>query len=152
MLLQEHSSSLCHDENGKLFCLDELWPALIIQIHWDFTINAVHAFQNTKKLYLLSHMHLWSSFPLHGRTNISLVNYESCWQHQMSVRELRHDRVSGQFSKSRVCLQAFPSFLPHPYLLFYLHQFSRSLTLVPHSLLLNCTETLPRQANEIFTK
>ena len=51
MLLQEHSSSLCHDENGKLFCLDELWPALIIQIHWDFTINAVHEFQNTKKLY-----------------------------------------------------------------------------------------------------
>ena len=113
MLLQEHSSSLCHDENGKLFCLDELWPALIIQIHWDFTINAVHAFQNTKKLYLLSHMHLWSSFPLHGRTNILLVNYESCWQHQMSVRELRHDRVSGQFSKSRG-LSASVSFLSSP--------------------------------------
>ena len=58
----------------------------------------------------------------------------------------------GSFQNRGVCLQAFPSFLPHPYLLFYLHQFSRSLTLVPHSLLLNCTETLPRQANEIFTK
>ena len=152
MLLQEHSSSLCHDENGKLFCLDELWPALIIQIHWDFTINAVHAFQNTKKLYFaFTHAPMkFISAPWKDKHFIGQL-----WKLLTASNvggELRHDRVSGQFSKSRVCLQAFPSFLPHPYLLFYLHQFSRSLTLVPHSLLLNCTETLPRQANEIFTK
>ena len=40
------------------------------------------------------------NFPLHGRTNILLVNYDSCWQHQMLVHKLRHDRPSGQFSKS----------------------------------------------------
>ena len=51
MLLQEHSSCLCRGENGKPFCLAELWPALIVRIHWDFTINAVHSFQNTKKNY-----------------------------------------------------------------------------------------------------
>ena len=41
------------------------------------------------------------NFPLQGWPNILLVNYDSCWQHQMLVRELRHDRPSGQFSKSR---------------------------------------------------
>ena len=51
MLLREHSSCLCRGENGKSFCLAELWPALIVRIQWDFTINAVHAFQNTKKDY-----------------------------------------------------------------------------------------------------
>ena len=53
MLLQEHSSCLCRGENGKPFCLAELWPALIVRIHWDFTINAVHAFQNTEKKIIL---------------------------------------------------------------------------------------------------
>ena len=40
------------------------------------------------------------NFPLYGRPNILLVNYDSCWQHQMLVNKLRHDRPSGQFSKS----------------------------------------------------
>ena len=44
--------------NGKPYCLDELWPALIVRIHWDLTINAVHAFQNTKKNNLVSHPRL----------------------------------------------------------------------------------------------
>ena len=39
-------------------------------------------------------------------------NYDSWWQHQMSVRELRHDR-SGRFSKSRG-LSASVSFLSSP--------------------------------------
>ena len=49
-----------------------------------------------------------------------------------------------------VCLQAFPSFLPHPSPLFYLCHFSRGLWLstVPRSLLLNRTETLAMQAIE----
>ena len=49
MLLQEHSSCLYRSDNGKPFCLAELWPALIVWIRWDFTIYAVHEFQNTKK-------------------------------------------------------------------------------------------------------
>ena len=52
----------------------------------------------------------------------------------------------GGFQNPGVCLQAFPSFLPHPSWLFYLHHFS-SLTLAPLSLFLNRTETLATQAN-----
>ena len=47
------------------------------------------------------------------RSIILLVNYDSCWQHQMSVRALRHDRPSGRFSKSRG-LSASVSFLSSP--------------------------------------
>ena len=112
MLLQEHSSCLCLGENGKPFCLAELWPALIVRIHWDFTINAVHAFQE-KKNFGFTNASSTCSFPLHGRPNILLVNYDSWWQHQMSVRELRHDRPSGWFSKSRG-LSASVSFLSSP--------------------------------------
>ena len=54
-----------------------------------------------------------SSFPRLRRTNILLVNYDSWWQHQMLVRELRHDRPSGRFSKSRG-LSASVSFLSSP--------------------------------------
>ena len=53
MLFQEHCSCLCRSDNGKPFCLAELWPALIVCIHWDFTIYAVHEFQNTKKKKLV---------------------------------------------------------------------------------------------------
>ena len=92
---------------------------------------------------------LWSSFPLHWKPNILLVNYDSWWQHQMSVRELRHDRLSGRFSKSRG-LSALVSFLssPPPPRSFTNAVFARSLTLVPRSLLLNRTETLATQANQ----
>ena len=150
MLLPEHSSCLCRGENGKPFCLDELWPALIV---WDVTINAVHAFQNTKKKLFWFHTRLLSSFPLHGRTKILLVNYDSCWQRQMSVRELRHGRPSGRFSESRG-LSASVSFLSSPPLpaLLLAPFFARSLTLVPHSLLLNRTETLATEANYFGTR
>ena len=53
----------------------------------------------------------------------------------------------GGFQNSRVCLQAFPSFLPHPLPAILLAPFfAWSLTLVPHSLLQNRTETLAMQA------
>ena len=56
-------------------------------------------------------------------------------------------QVSG-FQNPGVCLQAFPSFLPHPLPSLLLTPFSaRSLTLVPRSLLLNRTETLATQAS-----
>jgi len=49
----------------------------------------------------------------------------------------------GGFQNPRVCLQAFPSFLPHPLPALLLTPFfARPLTLVPQSLLLNRTETL----------
>ena len=65
----------------------------------------------------------------------------------MSVRELRHDRPSGWFSKSRG-LSASVSFLSSSPLLALLLApfFARSLTLVPRSLFLNRTETLATQA------
>ena len=90
---------------------------------------------------------LWSSFPLHWKPNILLVNYDSWWQHQMSVSELRHDRPSGRFSKSRG-LSASVSFLssPPPPRSFTYAIFERSLTIVPRSLLLNRTVTLATQA------
>ena len=45
---------------------------------------------------------LWSSLPAPLKAKHFLsVNYDSWWQHQMSLRELRHDRPSEWFSKSR---------------------------------------------------
>ena len=53
----------------------------------------------------------------------------------------------GGFQIGGVFLQAFPSFLPHPLPALLLEPFfPRSLTLVPHSLLLNPTETVATQA------
>ena len=56
---------------------------------------------------------------------------------------------SGRFQNSRVCLQAFPSFLPHPppptHLLASF--FALSLTLVPSSLLQSRMEMLSMQAH-----
>ena len=67
----------------------------------------------------------------------------------MSVCALRHDRpLVGSFQNLRFCLQAFPSFLPHPHLALSRPFFVRSLALVPCSLLQNCTETLAMQATQ----
>ena len=53
----------------------------------------------------------------------------------------------GGFQNPGVCLQAFPSFLPHPLpALLPATFFARSLTLVPRSLFLNRTETLATKA------
>ena len=61
-----------------------------------------------------------------------------------------HSGMTGQvggFQNPGVCLQAFPSFLPHPLPALLLAPFfTRSLTFVPRSLLLNRTETLATQA------
>ena len=113
MLLQEHSSCLCRGENGKPFCLAELWPALIVRIHWDFTINAVHAFQNTKKSYL-GFTHAPLKFMYAPRKDKHFIG--QLWQLMTAsnvVRKLRHDRPSGRFSKSRG-LSASISFLSSP--------------------------------------
>ena len=61
-----------------------------------------------------------------------------------------HSGMTGQaggFQNPGVCLQAFPSFLPHPLPALLLAPFfARSLTLVPSSLFLHRTETLATQA------
>ena len=66
---------------------------------------------------------------------------------QMSVRELRHDKPSRWFSKSRG-LSASVSFhfSPPPTRSFTCAIFRTVLTLVPRSLLLNRTKTLATQA------
>ena len=59
------------------------------------------------------------------------------------------DQVGG-FQNRGLCLQASPSFLPHPLPALLLAPFfAQSLTLVPHSLLLNRTETLATQASKV---
>ena len=62
-------------------------------------------------------------------------------------REPKNERVGrGRGRKKR-----FPSFLPHPLPALLLAPFfARSLSLVPHSLLLNRTETLATQAMTIL--
>ena len=63
------------------------------------------------------------------------------------VHKLRRDRPSGRFLNPSVCLLAFPFFLPNPLpAILLVPFFAWSLTLVPHSLLLNRTETLAVQA------
>ena len=61
-----------------------------------------------------------------------------------------HSGMTGQvggFQNPGVCLQAFPSFLPHPLPALLLAPFfAQSLTLVPRSLLLHHMETLATQA------
>ena len=123
MLLQEHSSCLCRGENGKPFC-----PAELIDLHWSFGFIEISPLTPStrskiqKTIILVLHTR---SFPLLGRTNILLVNYDSWGQ-------------VGGFQNRGVCLQAFPSFLPHPLPALLLAPFfPRSLTLVPRSLLLS---------------
>ena len=64
-----------------------------------------------------------------------------------------HSGMTGQvggFQNPRICLQAVPSFLPHPLsALLPVPFFARSLTLVPRFLLLSRPETLATQAKEI---
>ena len=126
-------------------------PVLMVRTHWYFNINAVHVLQKIQIQENIFWVHirvLWSLFPLHWKPNILLVNYDSRWQHQMSVRELRQNRQVGGFQDPGVCLQAFPSFLPHPLpaLLLTLF-FAQSFTLVPRFLLLKRTETLATQVS-----
>jgi len=53
----------------------------------------------------------------------------------------------GGFQNPWVCLQAFPSFPPHSLPTLLLAPFfARQFTLVPHSLLIDHTETLATQA------
>ena len=130
MLLQEHSSCLCLGENGKPFCLAKLWPAIIVRIHWDFTINAVHAFQNAKKIFWFH----TRSFKVYFRSTKGQTIY---WPIMTADDSIKYRCVNsgmtgqvGGFQHRGVCLQALPSCLPHPSPLFYLCHFSRGLCLL----------------------
>ena len=114
---------------------------------WSFGFIESSPLTRSKIHEKLFWFHTRVPFPAPRRSIILLVNYDSCWQHQMSVRARRHDRPSGRFSKSRG-LSASVSFLspPPPLRSFTCPIFVRSLTLVPCSFLLNSTETLATQA------
>ena len=122
----------------------------IVRIHWDFTMNAVHAFQNTKKNYFG-----FTNGPskVHFRSTEGQTFYWSTMTVDDSIKcRCANSGITGQvggFQNPGVCLQAFPSFLPHPLpALFLTPFFARSLTLVPRSFLLNRTETLATQVRE----
>ena len=115
-----------------------LKPALIVQIHWDFTISAVY-FGSTSVLK--------SSFPLHRRPKILLVNL---WQlmtaSNASVRTQAW-KVGGFKIPGFVCKLFLPFFpTPPPPTLLLASFFALSLTLVPSSLLQSRMEMLSMQA------
>ena len=105
--------------------------------------------QNTKNIFWVHICVLWSSFPLHWKPNIFLVNYDSWWQHSNVGAQTQAWQAKWAVFKIPV-LSAFPSFLPHPHPSLLLTPFfTRYLTLVPLSLLLNRTATLAMQASMI---
>ena len=94
----------------------------------------------------------YASSEVHFRSTESQTFYWSIMTADDSIKcRCANSGMTGQvggFQNPGVCLQAFPSFLPHPLpALLLAPLFSRSLTLVPRSFLLNCTETLTTQAN-----
>ena len=154
------SSCLCRGEDGKPFCLAELWPwrntpshfttsnptfwsfwaklqnftlavlpfrrikrTNVQSLHWSFgfieifTINAVHAFQNTQKTYFgFTH----ASCKDHFGSSEGLAFYWSVMTADSDTIKYRcaNSCMTGQvwFSKSR-SLSASVSFLfPHPFL------------------------------------
>ena len=111
-------------------------------LHWSFGFTEIspfppskRCFRNTKKIYSSPKIHFRST---EGQTFYWSI-YDSWWQHQMSVCALRHDGLSGRFSKSR-CLSASVSlpFFPNPSPLFYSRHFSHGLWL---SFLVLCYKT-----------
>ena len=122
--------------------------ALIVRIHWDLTIDAVHAFKNTKKKWFWFHT---PASKVHFRSTEGQTFY---WSIMTAVDSIKCQCVNsgmtgqvGGFQNRGVCQQAFPSFLPQPLPALLLAPFfARSLSLVPHSLLLNRTQTLATQA------
>ena len=67
----------------------------------------------------------------------------------MTAREMKREPKSKKGGRGREGKETFPSFLPHPLpALLLAPLFSRSLTLVPRSFLLNRTETLATQATK----
>ena len=113
-------------------------------------MNAVHALQNTKKKIYFGFTN--ASSKVHFRFTEGQTFYWSIMTVDDSIKcRFANSGVTDQvggFQNPGICLQAFPSFLPHPLpALLLAPLFSRSLTLVPHSFRLNRTETLATQAS-----
>ena len=77
------------------------------RLHWSFGFTEIspfplstRCFQNTKKLYFDS---------MKRKTRMEGQIYDSWWQHQMSVRALRHDRPSGRRAQPK---PQYPGYLP----------------------------------------
>ena len=69
----------------------------------------------------------------------------------LTAREMKREQKNERVGRGRGRKERFPSFLPHPLPALLLAPFfARSLTLVPHSLLLNRTKTLATQAMTIL--
>ena len=97
----------------------------------------------------------YASSEVHFRSTESQTFYWSIMTADDSIKcRCANSGMTGQvggFQNPGVCLQAFPSFLPHPLPALLLTPFfSRCLTLVPRSLLINRTETLATQASSSF--
>jgi len=97
----------------------------------------------------------YASSEVHFRSTESQTFYWSIMTADDSIKcRCANSGMTGQvggFQNPGVCLQAFPSFLPHPLPALLLTPFfARCLTLVPRSLLLNRTETLATQAKMSF--
>ena len=97
-----------------------------------------------KKIYF---RFTYASSEVHFRSTESQTFYWSIMTADDSIKcRWANSGMTGQvggFQNPGVCLQAFPSFLPHPLPALLLTPFFvQSLTLVPRSLLLNRTETL----------
>ena len=80
---------------------------------WSFGFIESSPLARSKVHEKLFWFHTRVLFSASRRSIVLLVNHDSCWQHQMSVRALWHDRPSGRFSKSRG-LSASASFLSSP--------------------------------------
>ena len=110
--------------------------------------------QNTKSIFWV---HIYASSEVHFRSTESQTFYWSIMTADDSIKcRCANSGMTGQvggFQNPGVCLQAFPSFLPHPLpTLLLTPLFSRCLTLVPPSWLLNRTETLATQARDMLNK
>ena len=127
-----------------------LKPALIVQIHWDFTISAVHALLLKYKETLFWFHKCPQKFISPSQKTKNFIGQFMTADDGIKRQCAHSGMKSGRFQNSRVCLQAFPSFLPHPPpppTLLLASFFALSLTLVPSSLLQSRMEMLSMQVH-----
>ena len=123
-----YSSFLCCGENCKTFCLAELWTCINMRRRSKILhLNACHILpfkiqlSGSFELKLQNFTLVVVPFRRIKRTNEQSLHWimtaddsiKIWFQNLMSVHELRHDRPSGRFSKSRG-LSASVSFLSSP--------------------------------------
>ena len=104
----------------------------IVRIHWDFTMNAVHAFQNTKKNYFG-----FTNGPskVYFRSTEGQTFYWSIMTIDDSIKcRCANSGMTGQckwvvFKIPGFVCKRFPPFFLTPSPLFYLRHFSRGLWL-----------------------